>query len=448
MIPEGETKTCKMCSMGIPTTAKKCPYCHHWQRWLSLQNPLLGIVIAVFAILAVGGCGTEETVRERQKQKAIVPAIGEALPIIDGNNHFAFDLYAKLREKHTDNLFFSPYSISTALAMTYGGARGETEKEMAQVLHFSVPQDRLSSAFAALMANLWNEEKGNQLWIANRLWGQQGHDFLPEFQRVTREDYGAAPALLDFAKAEKARQAINAWTKKETDGKIRDLIPSDMLNALTRLVLTNAIYFNAKWANPFDKKGTEEAPFKITPTQTVSVPMMCQKDELKYGTMDDAQILELPYVGKTWSMLIVLPNTVDGLVDLEKRLDFTESQKWLSILQRKEVVVWLPKFTFASQLFLKEALESMGMSSAFSEIDADFSGMDGKRDLFISMVIHNAFVDVNETGTEAAATTAVNTDLSCDEPPQFRADHPFVFFIRNNGTGAILFIGRVVNPKE
>ncbi len=348
-----------------------------------------------------------------------------------------------------DNLFFSPYSISTALAMTYAGARGDTEKEMAQVLHFQVPQDRLPSAFASVMAKLHSQQEGNRLRIANRLWGQQGYDFLPEFLRVTREQYKAELALQDFAtKTEEARKTINAWVEKQTEEKIKDLIPPGVLDQMTRLVLTNAIYFKGKWASQFDKKATQEAPFKLTSTKTVSMPMMHRRDSFKYGTMDDAQILELPYVGDELSMLIILPKAVDGLADVEKRLTPANLGGWLSALRKQEVNVYLPRFTMTSQFQMNGVLKSMGMSSAFTPDAADFSGMDGKRDLFISAVIHKAFVDVNEEGTEAAAATGVVMRAKAARiTPEFRADHPFVFLIRDNGTGAILFVGRVVNPK-
>ncbi len=374
---------------------------------------------------------------------------GDVPAVVDGNNQFALDLYAKLREEKADNLFFSPYGISTALAMTYAGARGETEKQMAEVLHFQAPQDRLPTAFASLMAKLQGRQDGNQLRIANRLWGQQGYGFLPEFLRVTREQYKAELALEDFAtKPEEARKTINAWVEKQTVEKIKDLIPPGVLDQMTRLVLTNAIYFKGKWASRFDKKATQEAPFKLTPTKTASVPTMHRKDGFKYGTVDDAQLLELPYVGDELSMLIVLPKAVDGLADLEKRLTPADLGNWLPALHQQEVNVYLPRFTMTSQFQMNDVLKSLGMASAFAPDAADFSGMDGKRDLSISAVIHKAFVDVNEEGTEAAAATGVVMRAKAVRiTPVFRADHPFVFLIRDTGTGAILFVGRVANPK-
>ena len=320
-------------------------------------------IACVFAMVAAVNSPKESSAQETGDESAVV----------EGNNQFALDLFAKLRGEKADNLFFSPYSISTALAMTYAGATGETEKEMAEVLYFRVPQDRLPLGFASLMARLHSEKEGNQLRIANRLWGQQGYHFLPEFLRVTREDYGAELALQDFVtKTEEARKTINAWVEKQTEEKIKDLIPPGVLDQMTRLVLTNAIYFKGKWANQFDKQATEEAPFKLTPKTAVSVPMMHRKDSFKYGMTDDAQILELPYVGDELSMLIVLPKAVDGLADLEKRLTPANLGKWLSELRKKEVNVYLPRFTMTSQFQMNEVLKSMGMSSAFAPDAANF----------------------------------------------------------------------------
>jgi len=411
-----------------------------------------GNAAVAMVLLALVGCGKRDG--WRHQREAVVREMGETMPLIDGNNQFAFDLYAKLREKPTENLFFSPYSISTALAMAYAGARGITEKEMAQALHFSMPQDRLHPAFASVTAKLRGNEEGCRLHIASRLWGQQGQDFLPEFLRITREDYGAELASLEFKNEEEARRTINSWVEEQTEKKIRELVSPGVLNPASRLVLTNAVYFLAAWEHPFAFAFTETAPFKLARSKTVRAPMMHQKEGCygDYGVTEDAQILQLPYTKNAWSMVIILPKSVDGLADLERQLTFAEVQKWLSALRRREVEVWLPKFKFTSQFCLGEELKALGMSSAFSEKgDADFSGMDGTRFFSIGAVIHRAFVDVNEKGTEAAAATAVFMEsISIEpprpEPPKFRADHPFLFFITSNKTGAILFMGRVRNP--
>ncbi len=368
-----------------------------------------------------------------------------------GNNTFALDLYGELRERE-GNLFFSPYSISTALAMTYGGARGNTAAQMEQVLHFEVTTKRLHQAFGQLVEtlNAQGAKGGYQLSVANALWGQQSVGFLKKFLDLTEKHYGAGLRQVDFAAAtEAARKTINAWVEKETQGKIKDLIQPGVLNALTRLVLTNAIYFKGTWAEQFDKKATRDAPFTLATRQQVKVPMMHKTENFGYTEAEDFQALELAYAGDDLSMVIFLPREVDGLAALEKKLSLENLESWLGGLRRQTVQVSLPRFTMTSEFGLQEVLKSLGMTDAFSLPPADFSGMNGHKDLFISAVIHKAFVDVNEEGTEAAAATAVVMMRSAAPRPPvvFRADHPFIFLIRDNTSGSILFIGRLVSPK-
>jgi serpin B len=372
--------------------------------------------------------------------------------VVQGNNAFALDLYAKLRTESKGNVFLSPYSISTALAMTYAGAKGKTAAEMAEVLHFTVPQEQLHPAFTTLGAELHGDVKkeGFELRIANRLWGQTGYQFLPAFLQVTRDDYGAELGQLDFAaNADVARHTINTWVEEKTERKIKDLIPPGMLNGTTRLVLTNAIYFNGDWQQKFQPQATHDAPFQLTPEEKVTVPMMRQEKIFAYGVVGDVQILQLPYVGRRLAMYVLLPNAVDGLSDLEKRLSVETLKTWMSGLKVKMVDVSLPRFKMTSGFRLEKVLASMGMAQAFSG-NADFSGMTGKRELFLSAVIHKAFVDVKERGTEAAAATAGGMAMAMapGQTATFRADHPFLFLIRDNRTGSILFLGRMVNPKE
>ena len=386
----------------------------------------------------------------RKIERPAAPEAADLSLVVKGNNEFALDLYAKLRSEEAGNLFFSPHSISTALAMTYAGARGDTEKEMGEVLHFTLPQAQLHAAFAALADKLLGDKaKGYQLRIANRLWGQTGYQFLPEFLGITRDQYGAELALVNYKeKTEEARKTINAWVEEQTEQKIQDLIQQGVLNQMTRLVLTNAIYFKGDWASQFDEKTTKDAPFRVTADETANVPMMYQKDKFKYGAAEGVQLLELPYESGDLSMLILLPEKVGGLAELEKRLTTDRLAKWASAARKQKVNVYLPKFTMISQFGLKDVLTSMGMPLAFTPGKADLSGMNGKRDLFISAVIHKAFVEVNEEGTEAAAATGVAVGVtSVQITPTFRADHPFVFLIRDNRTGSILFMGRVMNPK-
>jgi len=368
--------------------------------------------------------------------------------VVGGNNRFALDLYARLRNEQSGNLFFSPSSISTALAMTYAGARGDTESEMAKVLHFNLPQDKLHPGFASLNKTLnGNGEKGGYLLLgANRLWGQQGSGFLPEFLTITRTRYDAELAEVDFVRqTEQARKQINTWVEERTQGKIKELITPDILDALTCLVLTNAIYFKGDWTKPFDNKVTKDAPFQITSQQRTNVPMMHQQGDFRYWAGDGLKILELPYGRGHLSMLVLLPDETGGLHDLEARLTSGNLSQWLMNVREQPVRVFLPRFKLSSQFRLKNALNAMGMLLAFSG-RADFSAMNGKRDLFISAVIHKVLVDVNEEGTEAAAASAVIMTRSI--PEEFRADHPFVLLIRDNRTGSILFLGRLMNPRE
>ena len=373
--------------------------------------------------------------------------------IVRGNATFAFDLYGKLREAK-GNLFFSPYSISTALAMTYAGARGNTEKQLAQTLHFTLGQGRVHPAFASLEARL-NAVQGKghiQLSVANAMWPQRGYAFLEEFLALTRKYYGVLVTSLDYnSDLEAARTKINTWVEGKTANKIKDLIVPGILDPLTRLVLVNAIYFKGNWANQFKKRLTKDAPFWIAPEKSLKVPMMIQKQKFRYGERDDLQILELPYTGNDLSMVVLLPRKVDGLAELEKTLTVGSLEKWTRRLIKKEVQVIFPRFKMDSQFELGKTLALMGVIDAFFEDRADFSGMDGRKPwLYISAVIHKAFVDVNEEGTEAAAATAGIMKARCSmapkSPPIFRADHPFVFLIRDNHTGSLLFLGRVVNP--
>lgn len=368
--------------------------------------------------------------------------------VVRENTAFAFDLYEKLKEEAKGNLFFSPYSISTALAMTYAGARRNTERQMAQTLRFTLDQKRLHPAFASLETRLNAvQEQGNiQLSVANSLWPQIGYTFLEEFISLMKENYGVSITSVDYRQAEVACKKINTWVEEKTEGKIEDLIPPPLITPLTTLVLVNAIYFKGNWTSQFDPNLTKEAPFWVAPDEKIEVPMMTQQQEFRYAESESLQALELPYVGGDLSMIVLLPRSVDGLAELENTLTTENLERWTSDLQAREVLVFLPKFEISWKFELSDTLASMGMPDAFVG-KADFSGVDGSKDLCISAVVHEAFVDVNEEGTEATAATAVIMDRSAPPPrPTFRADHPFVFLIRDNNTGSILFLGRVVNP--
>jgi serpin B len=373
----------------------------------------------------------------------------DTAPVVGGNTALATDFYAKLKNEE-GNLFFSPYSISTALAMTFAGARGDTAQQMAEVLHFTVPQDRLNPAFAELEAELEAiQKKGKvQLSVANSLWPQKGYPFLPEYVRLLKRYYGSTVTPLDFAKnPEAARKTINDWVERETNRKITDLIKPGVLDSLTRLVLANAVYFKGKWANQFDSKQTQDGQFLVTSNSYVKCKMMHRKATYAFAEMPDLKVLELPYAGDDVSMIVLLPQKMDGIGALENELTAAKLTEWTKLLRQQEVEIALPKFKLTCAFSLKRTLTAMGMTDAFSE-KADFSGMDGRKNwLYLSAVLHKAFVDVNEEGTEAAAATAEFVEVGAElVPPTFIADHPFLFLIRDRHTGSILFLGRVINP--
>jgi serpin B len=397
----------------------------------------------------VCGCTTVES---PAKPPAPAAANPNAKQVAMDNNQFAFDLYAKVRDQN-GNLFFSPASISTALAMTYAGAKGSTADEMAKVMYFTVGQEKLHPAFAALIKEMNGSEtdpakRGYQLSVANALWGQAGYPWKEGFLKVTKENYGAGLSEVNFGASEEARKIINTWVEKETREKIKDLIPSGVLTVDTRLVLTNAIYFKGDWAAQFKKEATRDQKFFVDAEKNVNVPMMHRTGEYRLCENNDLQVLDLPYKGKELSMLVLLPRKVTGIGDLEKNLSAAKLDEYVKNLRtEKEVNVTLPKFKIEQNLPLTKVLQDMGMKQAFN-IDADFTGMADKEKLWISDVLHKAFVDVNEEGTEAAAATAVAVrTLSARVTPTFRADHPFMFVLRDNRSGSILFMGRLSSPQ-
>lgn len=291
-----------------------------------------------------------------------------------------------------------------------------------------------------------------ELDFANGIWAQKDHVFLAAFLDVARQSYGANLRQIDFrTRSETARTEINDWVGHETKGKITDLIQPGVVNPATQLVLVNAIYFKGQWAREFDKQNTANAPFSVTSTQKLPVPLMNLTADFKYAEVGGLQLLELPYAGDGFAMVVLLPRDVDGLKNLENLLNKQTLDHWLTQARELNVAVLLPKFKLAAQFSLAKPLGEMGMTDAFSP-GADFSGMDGERDLFISAVVHKAFVDVNEEGTEAAAATGVVMRMNAVRMPRptpiFRADHPFIFLIRDLHSGSILFLGRVVDPTR
>jgi serpin B len=381
------------------------------------------------------------------------PASADRTAMVDGNNAFAVDLYSRLRSQN-GNLFFSPESISTALAMTYAGARGQTAAEMEKTLHFTLPPDRLNPAMGALLNDLNATHTGYQLREANALWAQQGYTFLPAFIEITQRNYGAGLNRVDFNDAAGAAHQINQWVEQKTEDKIRNLIDPSVLGRETRLVLTNAIYFKGDWDVQFEKAQTQQEDFHVSASQTIKAPLMHREGGFNYFNSGTFQALEIPYKSKELSMIVLLPDAIDGLPALEASMAADKAKQWLGQLRAvPRVVLTLPKFKLTQQFQLAGMLSAMGMPLAFDRRAADFTGMTEKRELYISAVIHKAYADVNEEGTEAAAATGVVVAralaMQRPQPPiEFRADHPFIFLIRENRSGAILFMGRVTDPTK
>jgi serpin B len=418
------------------------------------------IIFALFWIYCVTGVNCYGKVDSNSAGKAFAVDGNDIRAAVGGNTDFAFDLYGKLKNdpnatipkgKPNGNLFFSPYSLSTALAMTYAGARGNTEKQMATALHFTLPGKRLHSTFGTLQKQLIQDEKSRsyQLFLANALWGPKSITPLKEFLDLNQYYYGAGFSQLDFAnETEKSRQIINSWVKEKTKEKIKELIPQGGVNGLTLLVLTNAIYFKGEWKTKFEKKDTERADFAISAKDKVEIDLMHITENFKYYTDERLEVIELPYKGDELSMLVFLPKETEGIKETENTLTAESINVLLPKMKTTKVDVYFPKFKMTWGTFsLNKTLAALGMPDAFSGA-ADFSGIYGGRGIWISDVFHKAFVEVNEEGTEAAAATAVVLVKSDHIAPVFCADHPFIFIIKDNRSGSILFMGRVMNPAE
>ena len=375
-----------------------------------------------------------------------------------GNNAFAIELYGQLRNQ-TGNLFFSPESISTALAMTYAGARADTAAEMAKTLHFTMPAGHLHPAMGALLRGRNAAHDGYHLKEADALWIQTGYSLLPEFIKLNKDNYEADLDHVDFINAtEASRQTINLWVEKRTENKIRELLQPGSLDRDTRLVLTNAIYFKGDWEVQFKKEDTKNEDFRLFAGRAIKTPLMHITRGFNYFDGVSFQALEIPYKKKELSMIALLPKAREGLSAFEQSLTPAHMQQLLGQLRpARTVIVTMPKFKMEAQFRLKDTLIAMGMKKAFDMKMADFSGVASREtmqhdgNLSISAVIHKAYVDVNEEGTEAAAATEVTVIASVARPTPpiiFRADHPFMFLIRDNRSGSILFIGRVTNPSS
>jgi serpin B len=373
--------------------------------------------------------------------------------VATGSRAFALDLLAALRDAEPGNVFCSPRNLSTALTLAWAGARGRTADQMARVLRLELPPDRVHQAFNELVRSAPAQSGGPpgiQLTEANRLWLQNGFPIREEFAALARERYRAGLATVDFeASPESARAAINAWVDEATHGKISELIGRGVLMPTTRLVLTSAIYFLGTWATPFDPRLTRDGPFHLSATREVVCPLMSRTGSYRYADASGVAMVELPYFESDLAMVVILPAAADGLPALEQRLTPQRLDSLLGALAPRLVSLHLPRFRLATQLDLSDTLKAMGMTDAFDIRAADFSGIDDTNGLFLGAVIHKAFVDVNERGTEAAAATALSFLLrsaSAERPVTFRADHPFLFLIRDRRTGSVLFLGRLTDP--
>lgn len=368
-------------------------------------------------------------------------------------NAFAIDLYGQLR-KPEGNIFFSPYSVSAALAMAYTGARGNTESQMANALHFSVGQPKTNEAFRALNEQVLaaGRGKGAELNIANALWAEKSFTFKKDFLESVRINYRGDLKQADFMHApEAARKKINSWVEEQTKDKIKDLFGPGTIAPDTKLVIANAIYFKGLWEFPFDKRRTKEDPFILLDSKEVNVPMMNHSASFGYSEEADLQVLEMPYKAAELAMVVLLPSKERRFEDFEQSLTIEQLDQWIGKLPTQKVQVYFPKYMMTLEFRLPAVLMKLGMTDAFSIKDADFSDMTGDKDLFIQEVIHKAFADVYEEGTEAAAATSVTLRyLGAPPPPKpvpvFRADHPFVFLIRHKPSGCILFMGRMTKP--
>jgi serpin B len=387
--------------------------------------------------------------------------------VMRGDPRFAARLYRYLAAT-PGNTFLSPASIRVALGMAYAGAAGATAEEMARTLALEGDASAVRRGFAALLRawkslgelprapqNEWDRQSLEQqrilLRVVSRLFGQQGYSFRKEFLAVLATEYGAPLCEVDFREPEAVRTLINDWIEEQTEKRIRELIQPGMVNADTRMVLCNAVHFKARWTFEFSEHATRPGPFFVDAARSVDAPLMSQTQHYGYAETKGAQLVELPYGAGGLAMLLVVPRERDGLARIESKMDDDAIAKWTGALSPQRVHLTMPRFRIDSAFRMKEALAALGMRTAFEYGPADFSGMDGSRQLCVSEVIHQAFVEVDERGTEAAAASAVVAVFGAPppkmaEPIELRADRPFLFLIRDVRTATVLFMGRLANP--
>jgi serpin B len=418
---------------------------------IGLISIFVGFILIAAAVISVLNFQDDDTEPMITKEIPLADdtnATAESVSsLVDSLNDFSFSFYQQISGNEDGNIFFSPYSIFTALSMAYEGAGGNTADEMQNILNI-LQNDSVTEASFGRIYNLLNQNQdGYTISTANAFWANQDYTFLDSYLYLLMNYYMAEANELDFSQNVEAAETINNWIEENTNGKIKDMIQSSMLSELTKLVLTNAIYFKGLWQTQFDPDNTFETDFEISTDQTVQVDMMSiHESSFNYTETDDLQILELPYKGNDISMLIILPKEND-ITLAESALTAENLSYWRNSLLETEIDVKIPKFTFETEYTLNDLLIDMGMVDAFTPWVANFSKMDGTNDLFISKVLHKAFIEVNEEGTEAAAAPVIIIELTAILTDNFTADHPFVFLIQHKDTGAILFTGKVMDPS-
>ena len=433
--------------------------------WMTLRRALVPTLTVTLLLGASHGCGPaeeedvpagDEVKSDKQRVTSPQVAAGDMTQQVAGDTAFALDVYQQVRGK-AGNLFFSPHSISICLAMLHAGARGNTEAQMAKALQYVLPQATLHPFFNKLDLDLASRGKGKKaadgkafrLNIVNATWGQKGYSFLAPYLDTLALNYGAGLRVLDFAASpEGSRKTINKWVEQQTESRIKDLLPAGSIDSLTKLVLSNAIYFNAAWLKPFEVKDTKKEAFNLDGGGTVTVPLMHGTlNQSSYAKGAGYEAVTLPYDGNELSMVVIVPDK-GTLATFEKGLTAAVLKGILDKLKFTKVALSIPKFEFEHELNLAKALKALGMTDAF-DMGADLSGINGKKDLYITGAFHKAFVKVNEAGTEAAAATAVVAgNLSAPSPVTVKVDRPFIFLIRDHATGAVLFVGRVADPSK
>jgi serpin B len=417
-----------------------------------MKKFMLSGVVVLLALLS--SCAQKEMLNEKGIPSGQNSADRMTSPasVIKGLNEFSFNIYCQLNAASENNEFISPLSISSVLAMTYAGAEEQTAEEMKQALHFGAQDPEFHQIYGRILDSLAQSSGDFEINIANAVWVQKAFPLLGKFTKTVRDNYKGESRELNFIhQPVKSKETINKWVSDKTNDKIPELLSDGVIDADTRMILTNAVYFNAEWYESFNKKMTNEAPFYLLNGGQTTCDLMYQRSRLAYMETKDLQIVELFYKGRQYSMTILLPKKTDGLKELDQTVDqdllaqFDMNKKW------EDILLYVPKFKMDSDYELKPALSALGMKEAFSD-DADFKGMTGEKDLKISSVIHKAFIEVDEEKTEAAAATAVVMKMTSAmpverSPIEFRADHPFMFLIRHTESGAIVFMGQITNPK-